>query len=294
MTEGISIIIPAYNEERGISSVIEQLLVIMKSLEMPCELIVVDDGSVDQTAERVGAFADVSLIQHQINRGYGAALKTGIRHAHYDLICISDADGTYPNDQIPPMLASFHEKMLDMIVGARVGTGVKIPLIRRPAKWFIRKLAEIVAGSQIPDINSGLRIFRKPIAFRFFNILPDGFSFTTTITLGMLTNAYSVGYHPISYHQRVGKSKIKPIRDTLNFIVLIFRMALYFEPLKIFLPLSLFLLVLGAGWGLFTAIVWDSLADNSMFLIGLTALQVGMLGLIAELINRRVENPFKE
>lgn len=289
--QGVSIIIPAFNEIDGISPVLELVSEVMAPLDHAYEIIVVDDGSRDGTADRVrDHHPDIALIEHTTNRGYGAALKTGIRHARYDIICITDADGTYPNERIPDLVAHLIERGYDMVVGARTGTDVAIPTVRRPAKWAIGKLASFVASQPIPDINSGLRVFRRSVALNFLNMLPDGFSFTTTITLGTLTNNYLVDYLPINYHHRVGKSKIKPIQDTLNFTRLIWRIALYFAPLRIFLPLCGFLMLLAVGWGLFTHYALGALADVSTMIIAMAAIQVGVIGMLAELINRRVPN----
>ena len=181
-----------------------------------------------------------------------------------------------------------------MVVGARTKNDVAISLVRRPAKWLLGRIAELVVGRTIPDLNSGLRVFRRETAFRFASLLPDGFSFTTTITLAMLSNAYEVEYKPISYHQRVGHSKIRPIRDTLNFVTLILRIALYFAPLKIFLPMSALLLLLAAAWGIVSKVVLGQLADVSTVVIVVAAVQVAVLGLLAEMINLRVSNSYRQ
>ena len=289
-TQGVSVIVPAFNEEHGVGPVLDQLHAVLSVSERVYEIVVIDDGSSDATAEAVRsrpATEPVILLQHHANRGYGASLKTGIRHARYDTLCITDADGTYPNERIPDLLDQMGEARADMVVGARTGEFVQISLVRRPAKWVIGKLASLVAGDSIPDLNSGLRVFRRGAAMEFFDLLPDGFSFTTTITLGMLTNGYLVEYVPIDYHARVGSSKIRPIRDTLNFVQLILRIALYFAPLKLFLPLSLLLALLGLAWGLFSYFALSKLADVSTLIILMTAVQVAVIGLLAELINRR-------
>jgi len=291
----LSIIIPAYNEESGIDGVLTQLSGLCAGLGAAgwrTEVVVVDDGSADRTAEIAAQHPDVTLIRHRANRGYGAALKTGIRHAPSDLICITDADGTYPNERIPDLAARLVAGEYDMVVGARTGERVVIPLQRRPAKWVIGQLANYVAGEPIPDLNSGLRVFRREVALRFFGILPDGFSFTTTITLGMLTNGYLVDYIPINYHARQGKSKIKPVQDTLRFMQLVARIALYFTPLKIFIPLSGVLLLLAVAWGLFTKLVLGRLADTSTMVLVTTAIEVFMIGMLAELINQRLPNAY--
>jgi glycosyltransferase involved in cell wall biosynthesis len=286
----LSVILPAYNESTGIGAVLDQLRNALPVDGIAYEVIVVDDGSTDGTANIVRERASaqpIVLLQHHANRGYGAALKTGIRHARHDTLCITDADGTYPNERLLHLLTTMTETHADMVVGARTGENVHIPLIRRPAKWAIGRMANLVAGEPIPDLNSGLRIFRRDVALDFFDLLPDGFSFTTTITLAMMTNGYLVEYVPIDYHPRVGKSKIRPVRDTLNFMQLIMRIALYFAPLKLFLPLSLLLILLGIVWALFSYFALGKLADVSTLVILMTALQVAVIGLLAELINRR-------
>lgn len=293
LTKGVTIVIPAYNEENGIGPVLKQLREVMAESGWQHQILVVDDGSKDATAAVAEGHKGIIVLRHRGNRGYGAALKTGIRHARYDLICITDADGTYPNERIPDLLSSLTEDGSDMVVGARTGEKVSIPLIRRPAKWAIGRLANFVSGEPIPDLNSGLRVFNREIALRMFNLLPDGFSFTTTITLAMLANGYLIDYVRINYHARVGKSKIKPIQDTLNFIQLIVRIALYFAPLKIFLPLSGLLFLVALGWGAFSNFILDRLADVSTLVVVMTAVQVGVTGLLAELINRRLPNYYQ-
>lgn len=284
---GVSIVVPAYNEEHGLPPVLEQLRDIMAAAPGGHEIIVVDDGSQDGTAAVCARFPNVTLLRHAHNRGYGAALKTGIRQARFDLVCITDADGTYPNDRIPDLVQRM-ELGYHMVVGARRGEHVAIPVIRRPAKWMIGRLANWVAGEVIDDVNSGLRVFRRSTALRFFRVLPDTFSFTTTITLAMLTNDYRVDYVPVNYYARTGRSKIHPIRDTLRFIQLILRIGLYFAPLKIFLSMSAILLVIGIVWGAFSEIVLGRLADVSTLVIIMTAFQIAGVGLLAELINRRL------
>jgi glycosyltransferase involved in cell wall biosynthesis len=289
---GLSVIIPAYNEKESIGLVLTELSRILANSTLPYEIIVVDDGSQDETAIISEQCAQTTVLRHRANRGYGTALKTGIRHARHEIICITDADGTYPNKHIPNLVNRLVQSEYDMVVGARIGDNVSIPLIRRPAKWVIGQLANFVAGENIPDLNSGLRVFRRKVALQLFSMLPDGFSFTTTITLAMLVNGYLVDYMPINYYTRVGRSKIRPIQDTLNFIQLTMRMALYFAPLKIFLPLSGLLFLIALGWGLFSALILGRLADVSTLVIMMTAIQVAIVGLLAELINQRFPNRY--
>ena len=239
----ISVIMPAYNEEAAITSQIDAIRDVLNSDSVEYELIVVDDGSEDGTAGK--AFeADVRVLNHPENRGYGAALKTGIDAAKYDTVVIIDADGTYPADAIPHLIKKARD--YDMVVGARIGPNVHISLTRKPAKWFLQKLAGYLAGRNIPDLNSGLRVMKKSVVQKFYGILPSGYSFTTTITLAFYCNDYLIYYYPIDYKPRIGQSKIRPI-DAYHFLLLVLRTIVYFNPLKVFLPLGGILFVLGFG-----------------------------------------------
>ena len=279
-----SLIIPAYNEQDGIGAVLDELETVVRESDLECEIIVVDDGSVDNTVAEVEKY-DVELIRHPANRGYGAALKTGIRKAKHDWIVITDADGTYPNDRIRDLLTA--SSVSDMVVGARVGTEVKIPLIRKPAKWFITRLASYLADFEIPDLNSGMRVMKKTVIEQFINILPSGFSFTTTITLAMLTNDFVVSYIPINYSTRVGKSKIRPIRDTLKFIQLIVRTVMYFNPLKVFVPISVLLFAMSASVLLYSYFRTPEIMDITTIVLFVSGVQMIGIGMIADLVDKR-------
>ena len=291
--ESVSVVVPAYNESPAIVSVLEELGGELARIGCPYEIIVVDDGSQDGTAALAGARQDVTLLRHRENRGYGAALKTGIRHASHSLICIIDADGTYPVNALGDLVKHLDESNADMVVGARTQQRCDVPRGRRPAKWLIRQLASFVTDETIPDLNSGFRVFRRDAALRMFSLLPSRFSFTTTITLAMLTNGYLVGYIPIEYYSRVGNSKIKPVKDTLHFLELVLRIALYFAPLKVFLPASGFLMLLATAWAVYSKTVLGRLADVSTLVIAMTAFQIAVIGMLAELINRRLPNYYK-
>ena len=288
--EGLSIVIPAYNEENGIAPTLEELKDELRKLDVdiPMEVIIVNDGSSDDTGPAIEPFLDdlLRLVNHPVNRGYGAALKTGINAAKYPWILITDADGTYPNVHIPEILEV--REGHDMVVGARIGEKRQIPLIRRPPKWALRKLASILSQQNIPDLNSGFRLMRRDVVKQFYNILPNGFSFTTTITLAMFSAGYRVKYIPINYLKREGKSKIRPIYDTLNFVKLIIRTVMYFDPLRIFLPASVFFILAALGVGLVSHFVFGQVADVTTVLLFLTGIQIFTLGMLADMLNRRL------
>lgn len=283
----LSIVIPAYNEENGIGKVLDELKVILNEVDQPYEIIVVDDGSTDDTTQVVQE-KDVALIRHPHNRGYGAALKTGIEHASGECILITDADGTYPNKEVPRLLE--HANQYDMVVGSRTGKNVNIPLYRRPAKWFLSRLANYLSGTKIPDLNSGMRIFRKEDAEKFFNILPSGFSFTTTITLAYLSNDMPIKYVPIDYHERHGKSKISPLKDGFNFILLIVRTITYFKPLKVFFPISFGLFAMAALVFAYSLLMLEKVMDITVIILIVTSIQIGLFGMLADLVVRRSEH----
>lgn len=286
---GITIVVPVYNEEKGVEGVLERLAKL--DLGAPVEILAVNDGSRDGTAEALREvqkrIPNLRVVTHAANQGYGAALKTGFTHAKYEVVVITDADGTYPEDRSVDLLRCIDDGA-EMAVGARLGENVHIPLIRRPAKACLRKLASFLAGTPIPDLNSGLRAFRRELVLAYRPILPQGFSFTTTITLASLTNGHRVDYVSVNYAQRHGRSKIRPFKDTLGFTGLIIRTVLYFNPLKVFYPVAGVILL-----GLLGSLYYDifvekpaNLGDKSVLLFVLWV-QVLSVGLLADLIEKR-------
>jgi len=231
---GVTIVIPAYNEANGIEDGIGAVVKELSSSGWEYEIIVVDDGSTDATGERAEQ-QGAKVLRLDANKGYGYALKAGIALARFDWVAIIDADGTYPGAEIPRMLERVPDH--DMVVGARIGRNVEDPRLRRPAKWVLRKLAGYLAGQEIPDLNSGLRVIRKSLVEQFAHILPSGFSFTTTITLALISSGYSVSYVPIDYYRRVGKSKINPF-DAFKFALQILRTMMLFHPMRILGPIA--------------------------------------------------------
>lgn len=276
----ISIIVPAYNEEKAIEEVLKKLT----AAKISGEIIVVDDGSTDNTLNIARSFP-VRIIHQEINRGNGSAIKTGIRAAKYDAIAIFDADDTFFIEDFLRMIPYINE--YDMVVGARISKDAFIPPMRRPAKWFIKKLASFLADYKIPDINSGLRIVKKEHLERFFSLFPNGFSFHTTITLALLCNDYNVKFLPVSCKKSTGKSKIKPIQDTYNFIQLIIRVVMYFRPLKVFLPISLLLFVAGLVVLVYEIFIITNITETVLIIFNM-AFFLLLIGLLADLINKRL------
>ncbi|MCC0064599.1 MAG: glycosyltransferase [Defluviimonas sp.] len=276
----LSVVIPAYNEEGAVRQTIESVREELEPLDIPYEIIVVDDGSEDATlsiARETGAIVD----SNQVNTGYGASLKRGIRRAQYEYVAIIDADGTYPAHYLPSMLAMCRDQ--DMVVGDRGAAMKNVPWIRKPAKWMLNALASFLAERRLNDLNSGLRVFRKSELVPFIPLLPQKFSFTTTITLCMSCNGKRMIYTPIEYGKRVGKSKIRPV-DFINFIILVLRVIVLFNPLRIFIPLGLILMGIGAVKFIID-IFYQNLSETTVFGF-LGAIMIWSLGLIADMISR--------
>ena len=288
-----SIIIPCYNEKNAIRDTIESIQSVIHNSKMnDVEIICVNDGSTDGSEHVLNALArehqtgDLLVVHHNRNQGYGAALKTGIRRSQKTYICITDADGTYPNERIPDLIGQITKHDLDMVVGARVGPNVDYSKIRSIPKMILVPWVSFLCGTDVPDMNSGLRIFRRDRSLDFLKLLPDGFSFTTTITICLLRNRYAVEFTPISYAKRIGKSHIKPVRDTLRFTQLILRTGMYFAPMRLLSPLIVVLAALFTISGLYDLAILNNLTDKTV-LLGFASLNVVMFALLADMIDKR-------
>ena len=288
MSPGVSVVIPVYNEAAGVGELLGELAEAMAELEIPWEVIVVDDGSADSVETAVGRELGegVQLVRHSRNQGYGAAIKTGLHAASHPWILITDADGTYPCRHVPELVRRRRDSR--MVVGARTSLEVHVPWLRRPAKWVLRRLASYLSQVEILDLNSGLRLFPKELALRFVRLLPNGFSFTSTLTLATLSLGYEVDYVPIDYRRRRGRSKIRPVRDTLNFLHLIVRTVMFFDPMRVLLPASLFFIFASAAVGVGSVLWTGQLMDVTTVVLFVTGVQLFALGLLAEAVNRRL------
>lgn len=279
----ISVVLPIYNEEKAVFSVVNTIRYVMDAMPYEYEIIAVNDGSKDRTKDILNQIPGINVINHPYNLGYGSSLKTGIKNSSGDYILMMDADGTYPAETIPALLE--HIRDYDMVVGARTGKSVKIPAARKPAKYILTALAKVLTGKHIPDLNSGMRIFKKEIAMEFFHLFPSKFSFTTTITLACLTNDYTVKFVPINYHKRKGKSTVAP-NDFVGFANLIIKIITFFNPLKIFTGISLFLFFLALVIFLYGYILTGRVMDITIIVILLASLQIFLFGIIAEILTK--------
>lgn len=278
-SRSLSIIIPAFNEEASIGNVLSGL----RDWRERAEIIVIDDASTDRTAD-IAASAGVRVLRHTLNKGYGAALKTGIRATSSDVVLMMDADSEHNAAQIESLIDALGEN--DMVVGARA-KGSHTPFIRRPGKWILGKVANYLAQTKIPDLNSGLRAFKRDVAMRFLHILPNGFSFTTTLTLALFKEGYNIVYVPIVTTRRVGSaSTVHPIRDGFNTIMLIIRIVSLFDPLRVFVPTSIFLFLAGLTyWGLDIYFKQRVNIPTGAVLVILASVIIFMFGVLADQVS---------
>lgn len=279
----VSVIIPACNEGENIGPVLREVKESLSGAGINFEIIVVDDGSRDGTAEAAER-EGVRIIRHGYNMGYGASLKSGIRQARGEFIAIIDADSTYPGKDFPRLIKEAEE--YDMVVGARTGEKVYIPLIRRPAKYLLNRLSSFLSGVKIPDVNSGMRVVRRDIILSYMHLFPSGFSLTTTLTLAMTCDGYRIKYLPINYSARRGKSKINAVKDPFKFLFTVIRTILYFNPLKIFMPVSMLIFVFAIGSLFQDIFVKHNVRDLSVLLF-ISFFQILLLGLVADMVGRK-------
>ena len=283
----VSVLVPCFNEENAIDETVEKLDAALEPLG-DFEILTINDGSTDRTLEHLNAlqarFPRLRIVNHDRNRGYGAALKTGMRHAASDMIAIMDADGTYPIEDLPRLVAL--SENFDMVVGARTGSDVTYSKIRKIPKYFLHAWVNWIVNLKVPDINSGMRVFRKEMAQKFVRVLPNGFSFTITITISSLRNNYRVHYEPLNYYRRTGKSKIHPIKDTLRFLQIIGRTGMYFAPLRILMPIIVLLGLGSAGSLAYDVLVLDDLTEKSLVLL-MSTFNVAMFAMLADMIDKR-------
>lgn len=283
----VSVVIPVFNEERAIGSVLREVVTAMDETGASYEVLVVDDGSTDGTGEAVRAAAreiwtaPVRLIERAEQGGAGAARKTGIRAARGEIVVMLDGDGSYPASAIPEMLSYF--PVYDQVNGARTSEQGTHAWLRRPAKWFIRRLACHLTGKSIPDLNTGLKALKREVLLPYLGLVPDGFSCVTTMTLCFLANGYLVKYVPTPYRRRIGRSKFHPLKDTAAYLSTVVRIVLCFRPLRVFAPLAALVTAAGVAKGLYSFSATGSLQESDVILL-VGALLTFVLGLLAEVV----------
>jgi glycosyltransferase involved in cell wall biosynthesis len=287
----VSIVLPCYNEQGHVAREVDRICAAMDTSGYPYELLAFDDASTDRTLaallEIAPRYPAMRVVHFDRNGGAGTVRRIGTQQARGDIVVWTDADMTYPNDRIPELVRILDkDQALDQIVGARTSEQGTHKALRVPAKWFIRKIAEKLTNAAIPDLNSGLRAFRRQVALPYLRLLPAGFSCVTTITLAFLCNQHAVRYIPVDYAKRSGTSKFHFLKDAYRYILQVLRMVMYFNPLKVLMPLALFLIALGTAKGIFDMIVHPLLFAVNTVLILVTGLIIASLALLADLIVR--------
>lgn len=283
----IDFVIPVYKERPEVlwQTVADLQRVIGSTAGLEARILVVNDGSPPEyDYAALAGLPGVALLRQPANRGYSAAIKLGIRHSAADWIAITDADGTYPNGDFPRLIQKLNG--CDMVVGARVTSVRNIPWLRRFPKYVLTRFASYVAGHPIPDLNSGMRVFSRVRALEFWAYYPEGFSFTSTITLAFMAAGYSIEYVPIDYYKRQGKSSMRPLQDTRLFFYLVGKMGLLFAPLRVFGPVAAVMFLLGLGKGARDYLL-EGHIGNFAVSAGIAALQIFLMGLLAEIIVKK-------
>ncbi|WP_328808364.1 glycosyltransferase family 2 protein [Nonomuraea montanisoli] len=287
----VTIVLPCYNEQDHVIDEVERITRAMDSSGYTYELVAVDDCSTDGTLARLEQaaprFPHLRIRAFHRNGGSGTVRRIGTQEARGEIVVWTDADMTYPNERIPELVQILEkDATIDQVVGARTTEEGSHKLLRVPAKWVIRKVAEMLAGQKIPDLNSGLRAFRKPVARPYLRLLPPGFSCVTTITLSFLMNQHDVHYLPIEYAKRAGKSKFSFVSDAYRYILQVLRMIMYFNPLKVLMPPALWLVAIGLAKGVYDMVRNPFYFPANTVMIFLSGLLIGSVALLADLIVR--------
>jgi glycosyltransferase involved in cell wall biosynthesis len=280
----VSIVLPVYNEKGHLNEEIDRIRAAMDASEFSYEIIVIDDGSNDGSGDALRAIDGIRLIQFLTNRGSGSARKFGTRAARGRVVVWTDVDMSYPNDLIPELIRELEG--YDQVVGARTSEEGTHKVFRVPAKAFIRKLASYLVQTPIPDLNSGMRAFRRDVALQYVSQLPTGFSCVTTITLTFLAHGYTVKYWPITYSTRAGTSKFHWASDTRRYLLQVIRMTLSYDPFRVFLPIGFLFTLIGVAKLGYDVTTRDFRVAINTLLIFLVAFQVFVIGMLADLIGR--------
>ncbi len=287
----VTIVLPCYNEQDHVLLELERITVAMEASGYAYELLVIDDASTDRTLEvlkeALPRFPRMRLMPFHRNGGSGTARRIGTEAARGEIVVWTDADMTYPNERIPELVRMLEDdRTFDQVVGARTSEQGTHKALRVPAKWTIRKIAEFLTGMPIPDLNSGLRAFRREVSLPYLRLLPPGFSCVTTITLAFLSNQHDVRYIPIDYAKRSGQSKFHFTKDAYRYILQVLRMVMYFNPLKVLMPIALWMLVFGVAKGIFDLVVHPFRIATNTTLLFVSGLLIAALALLADLIVR--------
>ncbi|MEI2777441.1 MAG: glycosyltransferase family 2 protein [Tetrasphaera sp.] len=287
----VTIVLPCYNEGEHVLLEIERITAVMRDSGLTYELLCIDDASTDNTLEVLTRaqrdYPNIRLMPFRRNGGSGTARRIGTQQAKGEIVVWTDADMTYENERIPELVRTLlDDPSYDQVVGARTTEEGSHKWLRVPAKWLIRKIAERLTNQQIPDLNSGLRAFRRSVALPYLRLLPAGFSCVTTITIAFLSNQHDILYLPTTYAKRAGKSKFRFVHDAYRYILQVLRMVMYFDPLKVLMPLALWLVGIGIVKGVVDMIRHPFYFPANTVLLVVSGIMVGSLALLADLVVR--------
>jgi glycosyltransferase involved in cell wall biosynthesis len=287
----VSVVLPCYDEQNHVMREIERITQALDASGYSYEVVCYDDASTDGTltvlheAERI--FPHVRVVAFHRNQGSGTVRRIGTRDARGEIVVWTDADMTYPNQRIPELVRLLDDDpTIDQVVGARTTEQGSYKFLRVPAKWTIRQIAQILTGVKIPDLNSGLRAFRRSVSLPYLRLLPPGFSCVTTLTVSFLANQHEIRYIPIAYDKRAGKSKFKFVRDAYRYILQVLRMVMYFNPIKVLMPIALTLLGVGALKAIYDIAAHPVRVAINTLLLLVTGLLIASVALLADLIVR--------
>jgi len=287
----VSVILPCFNEQDHVLTEIERISTAMDASGYSYELVCYDDKSTDATLavlrEAEPRFPAMRVVAFHRNQGSGTIRRVGTRDARGEIVVWTDADMTYPNERIPEFVGRLDDDVtIDQVVGARTSEEGSYKFLRVPAKWTIRQIAQVLTGVKIPDLNSGLRAFRRDVSLPYLRLLPAGFSCVTTLTVSFLSNQHEISYVPIDYAKRAGKSKFKFVRDAYRYILQVLRMVMYFNPIKVLMPIALSLLVLGFGKVVYDVIAHPVRVAINTLLLLVSGLIIAAVALLADLVVR--------
>jgi polyisoprenyl-phosphate glycosyltransferase len=290
-TLDVTIVLPCYNEQDHVLTELERIAAAMDASPFSYEILAIDDKSTDDTlrvlTEAQTRFPQLRVIAFRRNGGSGTARRIGTADAYGRIVVWTDADMTYPNERIPQFVQYLIDHPdVDQVVGARTSERGTHKLLRVPAKWLIRKLAERLSSTKIPDLNSGFRAFKRDVSLPYLRLLPPGFSCVTTITLSFLSNQRTVDYLPIEYAKRAGRSKFHFISDAYRYILQVLRMIMYFNPIKVLMPIALWLFGIGVVKAVVDLVRFPLQIATSTLLLIVAGLLVGAIALLADLIVR--------
>ncbi|MDQ1674036.1 MAG: hypothetical protein QOC98_2598 [Frankiaceae bacterium] len=291
----VTVVLPCFNEQDHVLLELERISAALDASGYSYELLAIDDKSTDNTLEVLrGArerFPQMRLMPFRRNGGSGTARRIGTQEAHGKIVVWTDADMTYPNERIPEFVRYLDDNLdVDQVVGARTSEEGTHKWARVPAKWVIRRIASFLSGTKIPDLNSGLRAFRRDVSLPYLRLLPPGFSCVTTITMAFLSNQHPVDYVPIDYAKRAGFSKFHPLRDAYRYILQVLRMVMYFNPLKVLMPFALWVMAIGSVKLIVDVFNYDWHVATSTLLLLFVGFQVAVLALIGDLVVRSRPN----